>query len=216
MASTINASTSPAAIVQTADGTANLSLQSNGTTIAALTSTGMAVTGTLSASGAITATGGVVVGAAAAPAFAAYWGGADQSISSSTWTKVTLSSEIFDTANAFDSTTNYRFTPQVAGYYQINTSIRIIGNVANNKVLGIYKNGSVLYSMDTYSPSSVTYINSYNPVSMSVLIYLNGSSDYIELYGYSNGTGTGFNGGLGGVNTAPWATQMSGFLARSA
>ena len=68
MASTINASTSPAAIVQTADGTANLSLQSNGTTIAALTSTGMAVTGTLSASGVITATGGVVVGAAAAPA----------------------------------------------------------------------------------------------------------------------------------------------------
>jgi Chaperone of endosialidase len=54
MASTINASTSPAAIIQTADGTANLSLQSNGTTIAALTSTGMAVTGTLSASGAAT------------------------------------------------------------------------------------------------------------------------------------------------------------------
>lgn len=51
MASLINASTSPAGIVQTADGTANLSLQSNGTTIAALTSTGMAVTGTLSASG---------------------------------------------------------------------------------------------------------------------------------------------------------------------
>jgi hypothetical protein len=51
MASTINASTSPAAIVQTADGTANLSLQSNGTTIAALTSTGMAVTGTVSSTG---------------------------------------------------------------------------------------------------------------------------------------------------------------------
>ena len=51
MASTINASTSPAAIVQTADGTANLNLQSNGTTIAAITSTGMAVTGTLIASG---------------------------------------------------------------------------------------------------------------------------------------------------------------------
>jgi len=57
MASTINASTSPAAIVQTADGTANLNLQSNGTTIAALTSTGMAVTGTLSASGEATISG---------------------------------------------------------------------------------------------------------------------------------------------------------------
>lgn len=64
MASTINASTSPAAIVQTADGTANLSLQSNGTTIAALTSTGMAVTGTLSASGVTT----FAAGTAALPA----------------------------------------------------------------------------------------------------------------------------------------------------
>jgi len=64
MASTINASKSPAAIVQTADGTANLSLQSNGTTIAALTSTGMAVTGTLSASGVTT----FAAGTAALPA----------------------------------------------------------------------------------------------------------------------------------------------------
>jgi len=64
MASTINASTSPAAIVQTADGTANLSLQSNGTTIAALTSTGIAVTGTLSASGVTT----FAAGTAALPA----------------------------------------------------------------------------------------------------------------------------------------------------
>ena len=44
MAVTINASTS-AGLVQTADTTGNLSLQSNGTTIAALTSTGLAVTG---------------------------------------------------------------------------------------------------------------------------------------------------------------------------
>ena len=44
MASSINASTS-AGVVTTADTTGNLSLQSNGTTIAALTSTGLAVTG---------------------------------------------------------------------------------------------------------------------------------------------------------------------------
>jgi len=200
----INATTS-SGIVATADNTGQLQLQSAGNTIATISSTGLTMN-----------SGNIIQASGAAPAFAAYWGGADQSISSSTWTKVTLSSELFDTANAFDSTTNYRFTPQVAGYYQINTSIRVIGNNANNKVLGIYKNGSILYTMDTYSPPTVTYISSYNPISMSVLIYLNGSSDYIELYGYSNGTGTGFAGGLGGVNTAPWITQMCGFLARSA
>ena len=53
MASSINASLT-AGIVQTADTSGNLNLQSGGTTIAAITSTGVAVTGTLSASGAVT------------------------------------------------------------------------------------------------------------------------------------------------------------------
>ena len=59
----INASTSGAGgVITTADATGNLSLQSGGTTIAALTSTGMAVTGTLSASGVITSASGIVPG----------------------------------------------------------------------------------------------------------------------------------------------------------
>jgi hypothetical protein len=56
MASTINASTT-AGLVQTADTSGVLQLQTAGTTIAALTSTGMAVTGTLSASGDATISG---------------------------------------------------------------------------------------------------------------------------------------------------------------
>ena len=52
MATIINASTS-AGLVQTADTSGNLNLQSNGSTIVAVTSTGAAVTGTLSASGGI-------------------------------------------------------------------------------------------------------------------------------------------------------------------
>jgi uncharacterized protein YhjY with autotransporter beta-barrel domain len=52
MASSINASTS-SGIVQTADTSGILNLQSNGTTVASVSSTGVAVTGTLSASGGI-------------------------------------------------------------------------------------------------------------------------------------------------------------------
>ena len=53
MTTTINASLS-AGLVQTADTSGNLSLQSGGTTILALTSAGAAVTGTLSATGTTT------------------------------------------------------------------------------------------------------------------------------------------------------------------
>ena len=202
MASTINASTSPAAIVQTADGTANLSLQSNGTTIAALTSTGMAVTGTLSASGAITATGGVVVGAAAAPAFRAYQG-TNQSISDNTNTKITLNTEVFDTNSNYD-TSNYRFTPTVAGYYFISGTVYFNG--ANQYVtVRIYKNGSI----DSIGPQSGNGAYSYGSTA-TALIYLNGSTDYVELYGYQN-SGIAKNTEAGAVQT-----YLSGFLARSA
>jgi hypothetical protein len=57
MASTINASTAGVGgVITTADNTGILNIQSGGTTVAAVTSTGVAVTGALSASGLITKT----------------------------------------------------------------------------------------------------------------------------------------------------------------
>ena len=55
MASSINASTSGGGgIITTADATGNLNIQSGGSTVVAVTSTGATVTGTLAATGAIT------------------------------------------------------------------------------------------------------------------------------------------------------------------
>ena len=55
MASSINASTSGGGgIITTADATGNLNIQSGGSTVVAVTSAGVAVTGTLAATGAIT------------------------------------------------------------------------------------------------------------------------------------------------------------------
>ena len=55
MASSINASTSGGGgVIVTSDATGNLNIQSGGSTVFAVTSTGVAVTGTLAASGAVT------------------------------------------------------------------------------------------------------------------------------------------------------------------
>ena len=203
MASTINASTSPAGIVQTADGTANLNLQSNGTTIAALTSTGMAVTGTLSASGVITATGGVVVGAAAAPAFSAYLN-ANQSISNVTVTKVQCNTETFDTNSNYNNAT-YTFTPTVAGYYQVIASLRDqTGSSTGSIRASIYKNGT------DYALSVTPMTTNSNTATCSVLIYMNGSTDYLEFYCYQN-SGTSIN-----IQGNSYWTYFNAFLARSA
>ena len=154
--------------------------------------------------GTIITTGSTFAGTG--PAFRAYLS-ANQTVTAITNTKVQLNTEIFDTANCFDSTTNYRFTPNVAGYYQFNVTVGASGttSLAYNYIQ-IWKNGSS-DSIAIYGP----YNNVSNYGVLSTLIYLNGTTDYVELYAQLNGTGT-----LTFVGGSPIGTYMSGFLARAA
>ena len=81
-----------------------------------------------------------------------------QSISSGSATKIQWNSELFDTDNTFDSSTNYRFTPGVAGKYILAAGTRASSFETGEKMqLFFYKNGSgVSYQTETrnYSPSS--------------------------------------------------------------
>lgn len=106
------------------------------------------------------------------PAFSAYQSSA-QTLSSATFTKLQFQTKEWDTANCFDNTTNYRFTPNVAGYYLVTGSMTLGASNSNNFVQ-IYKNGSVARygSQNTVDRSQI-----------SAYIYLNGTTDYIELYG---------------------------------
>jgi hypothetical protein len=108
------------------------------------------------------------------PAFSAYNSSA-QTLSASTATKLQFQTEEFDTANCFDNATNYRFTPTVAGYYQAGGGFGG-GTTQCTTIVVMYKNGS-LFKVLANSPS-------VNPASYgSALVYLNGTTDYIELYG---------------------------------
>ena len=110
-----------------------------------------------------------------APAFSAY-AGASQTIATGTWTKVVINTKEFDTANAFDSTTNYRFTPLVPGYYQVSGQATIT-TAGSNAIVAVYKNGT------SYKRGSMTSTNTFSSGnSLSALVFLNGSTDYIELY----------------------------------
>ena len=75
------------------------------------------------------------------PAFFAYRT-STQSVTAGVTTKVQLNGELFDTHGCFDSTTNYRFTPTVAGYYQFNATLGIFGNNGSQSNVEIRKNGS--------------------------------------------------------------------------
>ncbi len=77
------------------------------------------------------------------PAFKATKTGGDQSVSPSTWVKVTFDGEEFDTNNNFDLTTE-RFTPTVPGKYLLVGNV-VYHNLANDYIAAaaIYKNGSI-------------------------------------------------------------------------
>ena len=153
----------------------------------------------------------ITVAATAAPAFSAY-ANAAQTVSSNVFTKIVLQVEEFDTNSNFDNTTNYRFTPTVSGYYQINGTLRVTGTVTSTQIdLAIYKNGSVVANILDMSPSASLGSNSVITVGNSYLIYMNGSTDYIELYGYYY-LGTATFSSTSAANTS----KFQAFLARSA
>jgi hypothetical protein len=117
-------------------------------------------------------------GATTLPTFSAY-ANTNQSFSAATWTKITFGTEEWDTNTNFASS---RFTPTVAGYYVISGRIDLSGMGAGagaTTYLAAYKNGTIYKNLFSMS-------NQYTSVGFngSTTIYLNGSSDYVELYTY--------------------------------
>jgi hypothetical protein len=188
----INASTSGAGgVITTADNTGTLQLQSGGTTIATISSTGLALN-----------TGNITLPSTAAPTFYTTRITTNQSISANTWTKVQCQSEDWDTNSNYDNATNFRFTPTVAGYYQFSGGIEM-NNVSGFYQIAFYKNGSS-HRLSSY------YANSTNgsQFSISDLIYCNGTTDYVELWGATSTSSNAFY--TGGI------TRFGGVFVRSA
>jgi hypothetical protein len=110
------------------------------------------------------------------PAFSAYMS-ATQSLTTTTLTKVQFNTEDFDTDSCYDHTTNYRFTPNVAGYYQVNGVLTLIGTSGTAWVMQLYKNGSVIQYIGNQRSSG-----GEGGPSGSALVYMNGTTDYLEMY----------------------------------
>jgi hypothetical protein len=135
------------------------------------------------------------------PAFSAY-PVSNQSISANTPTKVIFDTEVFDTNNNYN-TANSRFTPTVAGYYQMTFSLYAATSSLGIYHLNFYKNGT-LYKQSNYNVAPASALMS----NMTSLIYLNGSTDYVEAYFSSQFAST-----LGGSAGSQFF-EFSGVLVR--
>jgi hypothetical protein len=143
----------------------------------------------------------ITVASTAAPAFSANLS-TSTTVSTSAYVKVPFNSEVTDTNSNYDPTTNYRFTPTVAGYYQIN--LYVLSSAATTQVSVIYKNGNQF----TGGTCGALVSGIGTGTTSSGLVYMNGTTDYVEGYVYQTVSGS-IAGGVGGCN-------FSGFLARSA
>ena len=144
----------------------------SGDTSGAITLAAPAVSGTNTAT--LPAATGTVMVSGNMPAFSYYQSSA-QTISNATFTKITFTSSDFDTTSGMYASS--RFTPTIAGYYQVNGAITLAG-AAGVTSLFIYKNGAA-FKNGAQIVNSSSYITSI----VSALVYCNGSTDYIELYG---------------------------------
>ena len=124
------------------------------------------------------------------PAFC-YYGSASLSLSTATNTLMATDTKEYDTANAFNTST-YQFNPQVAGYYFVQACLGMGGSTGFNYIIQFYKNGSSykIGSQQANNPSGGTVVQG------ACLVYLNGSTDYVQAYatqgsGATQGTGTG-------------------------
>jgi len=174
----------------------------SGDTSGSITLSAPAISGTNTAT--LPAATGTVMVSGNMPAFSAY-AASSQSVSSATPTKVTLGTEIFDTNNNFASST---FTPTVAGYYQIDGLVRGTGTTMTTIYAAIYKNGSAYRR----GVQIGTAFSGSQQASVTDVIYCNGTTDYLELYGLV----TAASGSTFEFNDATSTSVFSGVLVRSA
>lgn len=107
--------------------------------------------------------------------------------------KINLNNEVFDQDGWFDSAINFRFTPQVGGWYNFNASCFADSiSATESPILSIYKNGTA-HLKGNYLTLSAGALSSY-VAQCGGLIFLNGSTDYVELFIYLPAGGTTVNG----------------------
>ena len=140
------------------------------------------------------------------PAFSAYVSSTFTG-ANNTYTKVPFDTKTFDTNTCFD-TTNYRFTPNVAGYYQVQGSVYINPvSATTGFILSVYKNGTEFQQVSR--EQFAYYFN--QSAKGGTVVYCNGSTDYIELYIWHNGGSTHTFGASSALST--W---FSGGMIRGA
>lgn len=137
------------------------------------------------------------------PVFRASLAGA-QSFASGVFTKVLHDTIQFNSPILFGNGT---WTPNVAGYYQVNACNQLLTNAQGSYgIVEIRKNGSTMCRSESAYVGNVA--TSYGTLSTGSVVQMNGSTDYLEVWILIVGANP-YTGGTEGAN------NFSGALVRA-
>jgi hypothetical protein len=132
----------------------------------------------------------------AAPYFSAYPSVASTTVTTATSTKMAINTKVSDSNTWYDAVTNFRFTPLLAGRYNVHVQVTCNGTTVSACVGQIFKNGAN-YAQQQINGSAAT-----QGANANTIITFNGTTDFVEAFVLVVCTGTcGYTGG-----TAPEQT----------
>ncbi|WP_199203061.1 hypothetical protein [Paraburkholderia madseniana] len=117
------------------------------------------------------------------PYFQAYRS-TNQILTANTIAKIQFDTKNFDSGTYYDNSTNYRFTPLIAGKYEVHVVISFVQGTSGAYIAAIYKNGSILVNSQESVPSQAGNFS----VMSEAIVNMNGTTDYLEGWGQTPGT----------------------------
>ena len=115
------------------------------------------------------------------PAFKAFLSSDQTGITSNSDTKVQFDAIEYDVGGYYDNTTNYRYTPLVAGYYHIIFSCSCGAAIdIDDFIINIFKN-DVVHTQGRLHLTGVTNDDLFaSTIHSSEIIHMNGTTDYLH------------------------------------
>ena len=153
------------------------------------------------------------------PCFSAGQSAASQSFTNGSVNIVAFDAKDFDTANAYNNTSGtvtlnglsvpaYSFCPPVAGYYQINSMLRLSGAASVETWYGLQKNASGTFKRG--NDSVAISGTGQQSLGLNAIVYLNGTGDYINMQCQQS------NGSTQTTTNNSIITWLQGSMVRSA
>tara|TARA_R110001592_G_scaffold25674_1_gene97357 strand:+ start:1025 stop:1732 length:708 start_codon:yes stop_codon:yes gene_type:complete len=122
---------------------------------------------------------------------------ANQNVTSGATTKVNFNTEVYDSSNAYDNSSNYRYTPQTAGLYKFYMGVTYFADADNFNFnfakITMNGSGNVIATGDV----DMRFARGRRMTGVASCIQqMNGSSDFVEVFAFvqSNGGTSAFVG----------------------